>query len=79
MRLHFLGAGGPVDMHSPMTHGRLATVSSAADGARVAAIDVYPGSSRSVDVALDTAGAYEIECAVNDHWAAGMKALLVVE
>jgi manganese oxidase len=78
VRLHLLAAGGDLDIHTPHWHARLG-VANTREGTRVAAMDLYPGSTRTVDVTLDTRGAYLVECGTNDHWAAGMRALLLAE
>jgi uncharacterized cupredoxin-like copper-binding protein len=84
VRLHMLGLGSELDMHTPQVHGAMARTGSVAGGAAgragyVATVGVHPGARSTVDVAVSQGGAWLLECGVNDHWAAGMRTQLVVE
>lgn len=84
VRLHMLGLGSELDMHTPQVHGAMARTGSVAGGAAgragyVATVGVHPGARSTVDVAVSQGGAWLLECGVNDHWAAGMRTQLVVK
>jgi hephaestin len=83
VRLHLLGLGSELDLHTPQVHGNMARTGNVAGGAAgragyVATMGVHPGARSTVDVAASQSGAWMLECGVNDHWAAGMRALLMV-
>jgi FtsP/CotA-like multicopper oxidase with cupredoxin domain len=74
VRWHLLGVGGPLDIHTPTFHGGAVT----RDGTWRPTLDIYPGMSATVDQEVATPGDWLLECGVNDHWLAGMRALLSV-
>jgi hypothetical protein len=79
VRLHLLGLGAELDMHTPQAHGNmLGVVSAGGAGSHVAALGVHPGTRATVELHAHTPGQWLLECGVNDHWAAGMRALLSV-
>lgn len=43
-----------------------------------ATVGVHPGARATTDLVANTPGKWMLECGVNDHWLAGMRALLVV-
>lgn len=84
VRLHLLGLGSELDLHTPQVHGMMARAGAVAGGAAgragyVATMGVHPGARATVDVAVSQGGAWMLECGVNDHWTAGMRAQLVVQ
>jgi FtsP/CotA-like multicopper oxidase with cupredoxin domain len=84
VRLHLLGLGSELDLHTPQVHGMMARTGAVAGGAAgragyVATMGVHPGARSTVDVAVSQSGAWMLECGVNDHWTAGMRARLVVQ
>jgi hephaestin len=78
VRLHFLGLGAELDMHTPQTHGYLAGGAGGQAASYAAAVSVHPGTRSTVDLQTTVGGKWMLECGVNDHWAAGMRALLTV-
>ena len=50
-----------------------------AGGSYASAVSVHPGTRATVTVKARTGGKWLLECGVNDHWTAGMRAQLVVE
>jgi FtsP/CotA-like multicopper oxidase with cupredoxin domain len=83
-RFHLLGLGSELDLHTPQVHGMMARTGAVAGGAAgragyVATMGVHPGARSTVDVAVSQSGAWMLECGVNDHWTAGMRAQLVVQ
>jgi hypothetical protein len=80
VRLHLLGLGGAQDMHTPQAHGNMLGWGGGGQGgaSHVAALGVHPGTRATVDLVAATGGKWLLECGVNDHWAAGMRALLEV-
>ena len=84
VRLHLLGLGSELDLHTPQVHGMMARTGAVAGGAAgragyVATMGVHPGARSTVDLAVSQSGAWMLECGVNDHWTAGMRAQLVVQ
>jgi hephaestin len=80
VRLHLLGLGAELDMHTPQAHGNMlgVGVGSRGSASHVTALGVHPGTRATVELVARTAGQWLLECGVNDHWAAGMRALLQV-
>jgi FtsP/CotA-like multicopper oxidase with cupredoxin domain len=78
VRFHLLGLGSELDMHTPQAHGNLVRVNAGARAAHVAALGVHPGTRATVELEARTGGQWLLECGVNDHWAAGMRAMLTV-
>jgi len=80
VRFHFLGLGSELDMHTPQVHGNmLHTGGKSTAGHYAATVGVHPGSRATTDIIAHTSGKWMLECGVNDHWAAGMRALLTVQ
>lgn len=77
VRIHMLAAGSEMDIHTPMLHSHVAVVDQSS-GLRSAVVQLLPGASRVLDFVPDTAGIFRLECGVNDHYAAGMAALLSI-
>jgi uncharacterized cupredoxin-like copper-binding protein len=48
-------------------------------GSFAATVGVHPGARATTDIVAHTPGKWMLECGVNDHWAAGMRALLNVK
>ncbi len=42
-------------------------------------MSVHPGTRATVDIVASVGGKWLLECGVNDHWAAGMRAVLDVK
>ena len=78
VRFHLLGLGSELDMHTPQAHGNMVGVGAGAQASHVAALSVHPGARATVEMVARTSGKWLLECGVNDHWAAGMRALLAV-
>jgi FtsP/CotA-like multicopper oxidase with cupredoxin domain len=79
VRLHFIGLGAELDMHTPQAHGYLVGVGTKAWGSNEAAVSVHPGTRSTVNFDANVGGDWMIECGVNDHWAAGMRAIISVK
>jgi hephaestin len=80
VRFHFLGLGSELDMHTPQVHGNmLHTGGKSTAGHYAATVGVHPGSRATTDIIAHISGKWMLECGVNDHWAAGMRALLTVQ
>jgi hephaestin len=80
VRFHFLGLGSELDMHTPQVHGNmLHTGGGKSTGSFAATVGVHPGARATTDIVAHTPGKWMLECGVNDHWAAGMRALLNVK
>ncbi len=79
VRFHLLGLGSELDMHTPQFHAHVQRSGAGQWQQRSAAIGVHPGSMATANVVTDKAGDWLVECGVNDHWAAGMRASLHVE
>jgi FtsP/CotA-like multicopper oxidase with cupredoxin domain len=78
VRFHLLGLGSELDMHTPQAHGNMVRVNAGARASHVAALGVHPGTRATVELVARTGGQWLLECGVNDHWAAGMRAMLSV-
>jgi len=78
VRFHLLGLGSELDMHTPQVHGNMMGVGARARASHVAALGVHPGGRATAEIVAHTGGKWLLECGVNDHWAAGMRALLAV-
>jgi hypothetical protein len=78
VRFHLLGLGAELDMHTPQAHGNMLGVGGGGAASHVAALGVHPGTRATVELHAHTPGQWLLECGVNDHWAAGMRALLQV-
>jgi FtsP/CotA-like multicopper oxidase with cupredoxin domain len=78
VRLHLLGLGAEMDMHTPQAHGNMVGTGAGARTHHVAALGVHPGTRATVELVARTSGQWLLECGVNDHWKAGMRALLAV-
>lgn len=74
VRWHLLAMGTETDLHTPHWHG--ATLLE--NGRRVDTAEVFPATSRTLDMIPDVPGVWMMHCHVNDHMVAGMQALFKV-
>jgi len=77
IRWHLLASGGPLDFHTPTFHGGGTSI--LYDGGYRPTLDIFPGMTLSADSVAESSGLYMLECGVNDHWLAGMRALLYIQ
>ena len=78
VRFHLLGLGAELDLHTPQFHGHMQRSGVDEWLTRSTALGIHPGSMATVEIVTKAAGQWLVECGVNDHWAAGMRASLVV-
>jgi manganese oxidase len=74
VRWYLIAMGTEVDLHTPHWHG--ATLLE--NGRRLDTTEVFPASSKTLDMIPDAPGIWMFHCHVNDHIAAGMQALFTV-
>lgn len=74
VRWHVMSMGTEIDIHTPHWHG--ATLLE--NGRRLDTTEVFPASSRTLDMTPDRPGMWMLHCHVNDHMEAGMHAMFTV-
>ncbi len=74
VRWYLLGMGTEVDIHTPHWHG--ATLLQ--QGRRVDITEIFPASSKTLDMVADDPGTWMYHCHVNDHLLAGMSTVFTV-
>ncbi len=74
VRWHVMSMGTEVDIHTPHWHG--ATLLE--NGRRLDTTEIFPASSRTLDMTPDRPGMWMLHCHVNDHMEAGMHAMFTV-
>ena len=74
VRFLLLGLGSSVDVHAPAFTGQVLQGQSSA----AATAQLMPAVTAAVDVAMEQAGSWPVYCQVEEHWAGGMRATLVV-
>jgi len=74
VRWHVLSMGTEIDIHTPHWHG--ATLLEG--GRRLDTTEIFPASSKTLDMAPDRPGMWMLHCHVNDHMEAGMHAMFTV-
>jgi hypothetical protein len=74
VRWHVMSMGTEIDIHTPHWHG--ATLLE--NGRRLDTTEIFPASSRTLDMTPDRPGMWMLHCHVNDHMEAGMHAMFTV-
>jgi len=74
VRWHLMSMGTEIDIHTPHWHG--ATLLE--NGRRLDTTEIFPASSRTLDMTPDRPGMWMLHCHVNDHMEAGMHAMFTV-
>jgi FtsP/CotA-like multicopper oxidase with cupredoxin domain len=74
VRWYVMSMGTEIDIHTPHWHG--ATLLE--NGRRLDTTEVFPASSKTLDMTPDRPGMWMLHCHVNDHMEAGMHAMFTV-
>lgn len=74
VRWYLMSMGTEIDIHTPHWHG--ATLLE--NGRRLDTTEIFPASSRTLDMTPDRPGMWMLHCHVNDHMEAGMHAMFTV-
>jgi FtsP/CotA-like multicopper oxidase with cupredoxin domain len=74
VRWHVIGMGTEVDIHTPHWHG----ITLLHNGKRMDVTDIFPATSKTLDLYPDNPGIWMFHCHVNDHIQAGMIALFTI-
>jgi FtsP/CotA-like multicopper oxidase with cupredoxin domain len=74
VRWHVMSMGTEIDLHTPHWHG--ATLLE--NGRRLDTTEIFPATSRTLDMTPDRPGMWMLHCHVNDHMEAGMHAMFTV-
>ncbi|MGB5241885.1 MAG: multicopper oxidase domain-containing protein [Prochlorococcaceae cyanobacterium] len=74
VRWHVMSMGTEIDIHTPHWHGTTLLE----NGRRLDTTEVFPASSRTLDMTPDRPGMWMLHCHVNDHMEAGMHAMFTV-
>ncbi len=74
VRWHVIGMGTEVDIHTPHWHG----VTLLQDGHRLDTTEVFPATTRTLDLRADNVGTWMYHCHVNDHINAGMMTMFTI-
>ena len=75
VRWYVMGMGTEVDIHTPHWHG----VTLLHNGNRMDVIDVFPATSKTLDLYANNVGVWMFHCHVNDHIHAGMISLFTIK
>ncbi|MCP9917366.1 multicopper oxidase domain-containing protein [Cyanobium sp. ATX 6F1] len=75
VRWYLLAMGTETDLHTPHWHGSTLLE----NGRRIDTTDIFPATSRTLDMVPDVPGVWMMHCHVNDHMVAGMQALFRVD
>lgn len=75
IRWYLLSIGTEVDIHTPHWHGETLLER----GKRVDVTEIFPASSKTLDMLADDPGVWMYHCHVNDHLSAGMMTVLTVQ